>query len=262
MAQVEEIDSSVPSSRRMRIEWLLPVFFRPVRTMRAVAAEEQAQWLLPMLLLTVLTVILVIVAGPIRQQVILNTNVEPPPGFEYMTPEQQQQYMEAQQSNAGTAQSYIFPGVAALAGLWLSWFVFGGVLHLGMTLLGSRSSTTTAFNLVSWASMPFAIRLVVQIIAILVTKTLISSPGLSGFMDAESSGLQGYLRIVLGMVDIYLIWQLVLLVIGAASTGMARGKAFIAVLAVMLLVLALSALPGFGLAQLTGLNVDRPYIFF
>ena len=262
MAQVEEIDLSVPNSRRMRFEWLLPVFFRPARTMRAVAGEEQAQWLLPLLLLTILTIIHVIVAGPIRKQVILSSNTELPQGYEYMTPEQQQQYLDAQQSGAGTAQSYIFPGVAALAGLWLNWFVFGGILHLAMTMLGSRSSTTTAFNLVSWASMPFAIRLVVQIIAMLVTKTLISSPGLSGFMAADASGVLGYARIVLTLVDIYLIWQLVLLVIGASVTGLSRAKAFLGVLVVMLLVLVLAALPGFGMAQLSGLSVNQPFIFF
>ena len=262
MAQVEEIDVSVPSSRRMRFDWLLPVFFRPARTMRAVATEEQPQWLLPMLVLTILTIVLVIVAGPARQQAILNANVDLPPGYEWMTPEQQQQYMEAQKGNAGTAQSYIFPGVAALVGLWLSWFVFGGILHLAMTMLGSRSNTTTAYNLVSWASMPFAIRLVVQIIAMLVTKTLITSPGVSGFIAADASGMLSYARAILALVDIYLIWQLVLLIIGAAATGLSRNKAFFGVLAVMLLVLVLSALPGFGMAQLSGLNVDRPFIFF
>ena len=139
---------------------------------------------------------------------------------------------------------------------------FGGILHLAMTMLGSRSSTTTAFNLVSWASMPFAIRLVVQSIAMLVTKTLISSPGLSGFMAADASGVLGYARIVLTLVDIYLIWQLVLLVIGASVTGLSRAKAFLGVLVVMLLVLVLAALPGFGMAQLSGLSVNQPFIFF
>lgn len=262
MAQVEEIDLSVPDSRRMRFDWLLPVIFRPARTMRAVAAEEHAQWLLPMLLLTVLTIIFVIVAGPLRQQAILTAGVELPDSFQYMTPEQQEQFLQAQQSGAGTAQTHIFPGVAAVGGLWLSWFVLGGVLHLVMTLLGSRSSTTTAYNLASWASMPFALRLIVQMIAMLTTRTLITSPGLSGFVAADASGALAFARIVLSMVDIYLIWQFILLVIGASATGMSRGKAFAGVLIAVLLVLALGALPGFGMAQLSGLNVDRPFIFF
>lgn len=262
MAQVEEIDISVPDSRRMRFEWLLPVFIRPVRTMRAVAAEEHAQWLLPMLLLTVLTVIFMVVAGPLRQQAILTASVEMPEGFEYMTPEQQEQYFQAQQSGAGTAQTHIFPGVAALSGLWLSWFVLGGVLHLVMTLLGSRSSTTTAFNLASWASMPFALRLIVQMIAMLATKTLIAGPGLSGFVAADAAGALVFVRVMLGLVDIYLMWQLVLLVIGASATGLPRRKAIAGVLMVILLVLLLAALPGFGMAQLSGLSVDRPFMFF
>jgi hypothetical protein len=262
MAQVEEIDLSVPDSRRMRFEWLLPVFIRPARTMRSIAAEEHPQWLLPMLILTVLTILFVLVAGPLRQQSILGANVELPPGFEYMTPEQQEQYFQAQQSGAGTAQTHIFPGVAALSGLWLSWFVLGGVLHLVMTLLGSRSSTITAYNLTSWASMPFALRLIVQMIAMLITKTLISSPGLSGFIAADAAGALSFARVLLGLVDIYLIWQFVLLVIGSAATGLPRGKAFAGVLLVIVLVLVLGALPGFGLAQLSGLSVDRPFIFF
>jgi hypothetical protein len=68
--------------------------------------------------------------------------------------------------------------------------------------------------------------------------------------------------VLLGLVDIYLIWQFVLLVIGSAATGLPRGKAFAGVLLVIVLVLVLGALPGFGLAQLSGLSVDRPFIFF
>lgn len=246
----------------MRFDWLLPVFFRPTRTMRAVAAEEHAQWLLPMLVLTVLTILFVVVAGPLRQQAILTAGVELPESFQYMTPEQQEQFLQAQQSGAGIAQTHVFPGVAAVGGLWLSWFVLGGVLHLVMTLLGSRSSTTTAYNMASWASLPFALRLVVQMVAMLATRTLITSPGLSGFLAGDASGALVFARIVLSMVDIYLIWQFILLVIGASSTGMSRGKAFAGVLIAILLVLALGALPGFGMAQLSGLNVDRPFIFF
>ena len=86
--------------------------------------------------------------------------------------------------------------------------------------------------------------------------------GLSGFVAADAGGTLVFARAVLTMVDIYLIWQLVLLAIGASATGLSRGKAFFGVLVVMLLVLALGALPGFGMAQLSGLNVDRPFIFF
>ena len=89
-----------------------------------------------------------------------------------MTPEQQQQYMDAQSSMNGPATIYVFPAIGALAGLWLSWFLLGAFLHLVMTMLGGRGTNTSAFNIAAWASLPFAIRMIVQIIFMLTNKQL------------------------------------------------------------------------------------------
>ncbi len=263
MVEVEELGFQASASRRAQASWLASVFFRPVRTMRAVAAEERPVWVLPLLLLTILTLASVLVAGPLRQEAARTASVELPPSFEYMSPDQQQQYMQAQQNSASTTMTIVFPGTGALIGLWLSWFLLGGILHLGLTMLGSRSTSTAAFNLAAWASLTFAVRLIVQIIAMLTTHQLIHSPGVSGFLPADATGLLLFLKIILSMVDLYLIFQLVLLTIGAASTpGLARARAFGGVLASLILLLVLSALPGFLAAQLSGLSVDRPFFFF
>jgi hypothetical protein len=263
MAQVEEVDINVPEPRRMRFDWLLPVLVRPAKTMRAVMAEERAQWGLPLLLLTLLTLAFVLIAGPLRQQAALNAGVQIPEGFEYMPPDQQEQFMQAQQSGSGPVQTYVFPAIGALAGLWVSWFILGSILHLALTLLGSRSNSGTAYNLAAWASLPFAIRLIVQIVAMLVTKQVITSPGLSGFVPAEAEGVVSYLRVMLTFFDLYLIWQVILLVIGASATpGLTRVKSWSGVLATIVLMLVLAALPGFLGAQLNGLSVDRPFMFF
>jgi hypothetical protein len=159
--------------------------------------------------------------------------------------------------------STVFPGIGALLGLWMGWFVLGGILHLALTLLGSRSTTTTAFNLAAWSSVPFAIRLLVQIAAMLTAHQLISSPGVSGFIAADAAGVLMFLKGLLALIDLYLIWQVVLLVIGAASTpGLTLGKSLGGVLAAVLLVLVLSALPGFIASQLSGINADQMFIFF
>jgi hypothetical protein len=263
MVEVEELELSTLVTPRKRLEWFFSILVKPAKTIKEIASEDRAAWLLPLLVLTVLTLAIVLVSGPLRQQAILNAPPVLPPSFEYMTPEQQQQYLQAQASAAGDTQIYMFPMIGAATSLWVSWFVLGGILHLLLTMFGSRTNNTFAFNLAAWASVPFVIRLLVQIVAVLTARQLITSPGLSGFIAADASGAAGFFRIVLSMVDLYLIWQVIILVIGAATiTGLKYSKALAAVLISMVILLALAALPGFIASQINGMNVGRPFIFF
>lgn len=110
-------------------------------------------------------------------------------------------------------------------------------------------------NVVAWSSLPFFIRDIVQIIAILVTKQLITQPGLSGFMESGTTGLPAYLSSLLSFVDIYLIWQFILIGIGARKiSGLKAGKAWLATLIAIIIFLALKALPGLIGAQLGTLS--------
>jgi hypothetical protein len=263
MVEVEELNASVSVKGHKHFGWLPATLIRPAKTMTQVAGEEQPAWLLPLLLLTALTLISVLVAGPLRQAAALSAPPELPPNFQYMSPEQQEQFMQAQASMNGPAMTYLFPAIGALAGVWLSWFLLGAVLHLVMTLLGGRGSSSAAYNLAAWASLPFAIRLVIQIVAMVATHSLIGSPGLSGFIAADAAGAELFARILLRLVDLYLIWQFILLWLGAASTsGLTRGKAFSGVLITVVFLLVLSALPGFLSSQVSGLNISRPFMFF
>jgi hypothetical protein len=261
MAEFEAVDLPVPAERGRAFAWLPMTLFRPVRAMRAVGSETRPVWLIPLLLLSALTLISVFVTGPLMQEAI-RSGVAEPPDFQYMSPEQQQQYMQAQEIAAGPATTYTFPAVGRLVSLWFGWFLLGGILHLVLTLLGSRSNNTSAFNLAAWSSLPFAIRLIVQIGAMLVTHRLIDSPGLSGFLAEDAKGWLAFARSLLAMVDLYWLWQFALLWIGASLTaGLTRRKAFAGVLITILLMLVLGALPGFALAQLSGLNVNQPFFF-
>jgi hypothetical protein len=263
MVEVEEINVSAPTARQKYFGWLLSIFFKPLKTMQTIGSEERQTWLLPLLLLTILTIASALVAGPLRQQAAQNAVFVPPDSFQWMSPEQQQQYMEAQQSGNGPAMTVIFPMIGALLGLWFGWLLSGSILHLVLTLFGSRSNNTLAYNLAAWSALPFALRLIVQIIAMLFTKALISSPGLSGFVAADAGQALLFARVLLRLIDLYLIWQIILLSLGAAATsGLSRKKAFGGVMVSMLLLVILSALPGFLIAQFSGLNVTRPFMFF
>lgn len=169
--------------------------------------------------------------------------------------------MQAQASASGPVQTYVFPAIGALAGVWVSWFALGAVLHLALTMLGSRGTSTSAFNLTAWASLPFALRSLVQLGAMLFGKTLINSGGLSGFVAADAQGGLLYARLLLAAVDLYLIWQIVLLWIGARASGLPRGKALLGVLASVLLLVGLGALLRFLVAQLAGLSTNGLFFF-
>ena len=73
---------------------------------------------------------------------------------------------------------------------------------------------------------------------------VIASPGLSGF----ASGV--FLTQVLARVDIFLLWCVVLMVIGFAVTdGLPRAKAFLGVMLVILILLSVQAGLGAALAR-------------
>ncbi len=264
MVEVEELDAYLPAPRRERLIWLLSIWYAPRRTLAAITRQERAVWLLPLLILSVLALATVFAAGPLRQAAAAANPPEPPESFQWMTPEQQQQYLDAQASAYGPVQVYVFPAISALASVWLSWFLLGAVLHLALTTLGSSNSITmtTAYNITAWASLPFALRHLVQLSAMLGGKTLINNPGLSGFLAPDASGWLLFARLLLGAIDLYLIWQIFLLWTGVRVTGMARGKAFTAVLISVLLLVIIGALLQFLAAQLAGLDVQSQFMFF
>jgi hypothetical protein len=240
--------------RRFDLPRAQTILFRPRRGFQEMASESRATWQTPILLLSLTAILVVIVAGYLKTRAALMGEIPLPPDWQFWTPEMQNNYMQAQQATQGPVFMYIMPMVGSLAGLWVGWLLLAALLHFGSTLLGGRGSMQSALNIVAWASLPFAIRDILRIVFMFATGHAITSPGLSGFASA------GFLASLLTRLDIFLIWQVVLLVIGFALTdGLPRLKAVMGVLVVMLLVLLAQA----GLASLGvsfgGLAVQRPF---
>jgi hypothetical protein len=177
-----------------------------------------------------------------------------------MPPEMQAQYMQATQATSSPVFLYVFPAVTSLGAVWLGWLLVTSLLHLVLTLLGGRGDTGSTLNIVAWSGMPFAVRDIVRAVFVLVTRQLLTSPGFSGFIPADSAGWTAYLGQLLRLVDIYVIWNMVLLVLGIlASTKLSKVKAVGSVIFTVLLLLALQALIGFLVSSLSSLNVIRPF---
>lgn len=260
-AETELSLNHVEKPRRLHFEWVFPLFFRPARTLKTIVERDTPVWFTPLLILSLLAIVVVLVTGPIRaieaQQV-----GELPPDFQYWAPEQQEEYMNSQSNRANPLFIYLFPMLGALIGIWVSWFLLGSILHLALTLAGSRGNSLQASNLVGWASLPLAIRFIMQAIVTTTNQRLVQAPGVSGFIAADAEGFSAFLRILLTFVDIYLIWQLVLLMIGSLPlTGLSRGKAWPAVMITVILMLVLQTVPGYVGQLLGGLSLTRGFFF-
>ena len=231
------------------------ILLRPRQAFREIASESRSTWLTPMLILTIAAILVVIDAGYLNSRAAMMGEIPLPPDWEFWTPEMQNNYMQAQQATQGPTFVYIIPMVGSLTGLWLGWLLLAGLLHFGSTLLGGRGSMQSALNVVAWASLPFAVRDLLRIIFMLAAGHAIVSPGLSGFTSTP-----GFIAQFLTRVDIFLIWRVVLLVIGFAMTdGLTRGKAVTGVLVVVLLVLLAQAGLGALASNFGGLAVQRPF---
>jgi hypothetical protein len=208
-----------------------------------------------MLILTITAALVVFVGGYQKSRAAMMGEIALPPDWEFWTPEMQDNYMRAQQATQGPTFLYVFPLVGALTGLWVGWLLLAGLLHFGSTLLGGRGSMQSALYVVAWGSLPFALRYLLRIIFMLSTGHAIVSPGLSGFVS--SAGLLSQLSM---RFDIFLVWSIILLVIGfGIAEGLSRGKAVTGVLVVMLLVLLAQSGLGALLSGIGGTAVQRPF---
>lgn len=245
---------------RFHFGWVLPVFLRPRQAFAEIVSHANGSWLTPLLLLTLAALLQVGASGYVRQQMALTGEMQLPPDFQYYTPEQQAQFMQAAQATQSPVFLYVLPAAVRIGQIWLGWLLVGGLLHLILTMLGGRGDTGAALNLVAWAGLPLGVRDLVQAVAIFSSGKLIQSTGFAGFVDATSGGAAAFAAAFLALVDIYLIWHIALLIVGVnTGTALARPKVWGGVLVTLLFVLSFQALIGFGLSQLGGTSIIRPF---
>ncbi len=260
MAETEILPSQ--KKRKLNLAWLIEILYKPSEVFKQVPAGTEFNWLTPLLAFTCTTLILVLLQGSIRQAAVTSGEIQYPPGFEFYTQEQQAQFIQALQATSSPVFTYLLPGITQLAGIWIGWMIVGGLLHLILTLLGGRGTTSVSLSLVAWASAPFILRDIIRIIYILITDQLIQTPGLAGFVPNSESQLFIYFAQLLSLIDIFLIWHTILLMIGARiATHISKKKAVIGVLTTILFVIAAQALLGYLIGLLSNLSVTRPFFF-
>lgn len=241
---------------------ILQLFYRPRSVFNWIASEGGRLWIFPLLLLTVVTLLRILVGGWLEVQRASQGEILLPPDWPYYTPEMQAQYIQAAEATKSPVFVYVLPIIVDLTAIWLGWIIISSLLHLAFTLVGGRGTNVSTSNLVAWAGLPFTLRELLRIIYLLIVQHPIMRAGLSGFVSQTGSNGLLFISALLSLTDIFLIWHIVLLIIGARQIEtVSNVKSLAVILFLISLSLALQAGTSVLGSQLGGMVVTRPFYF-
>lgn len=225
---------SAPHKSPSFFHLLLGILIRPRVTLAAIRENGRRTWLIMAVIAIILVMLPAIVSGPItaRQSAEAFQQAQAQFGNEGGSgvitsgaPEGGEVVMtEAPAFISSPIFTTAIPAIGGVFGLVIGWLLWGGALHLLGSMVGGRNTFGQMLQTVVWAWTPFGIRNIVQTVYIAVTGELIAHPGLSGFVAPEpppegvlftppNTG-QLVLQSLLGRIDVYLFWNLALLLIG------------------------------------------------
>lgn len=151
------------------------------------------------------------------------------------------------------ALSTVLGMLGQAAGVIVRWLLWAVALYIVATVSGGRSSFGQTLHMVAWTWLPYAVRGLVQTVYLLFGGAAITFAGLSGFAPgareaAAGTGTlsagQAVVQHLLAQVDVYWVWNLVLLVLGVMTVAhLARRKSILVTAGVWLLITALGLVP-------------------
>jgi hypothetical protein len=135
--------------------------------------------------------------------------------------------------------------------------MLGSLVNLFSITFGGQANTHMAIVFSAWSALPLGIRGLMQIVYALATSASIQSVGLSGFAPSTNTNLAILLEKLLGQIDIYFIWQVILLAIGiGVMTKLDQKKTILIALSSTLAIVIVKCLLGLGLEKLSSLNLS------
>lgn len=230
---------------------------RPRSALVALRESSRPSWIWIALVTLILSILPLLVAAPITARVaaeaIQETMDRQAELGQEITPEMQAQ---AAQFSTSPIFTMLLPGIARIFGLVLLWLAWSGSLHLLSTITGGSNSFRQMWRAVVWSWIPFALRGLLQTVFILATGELITRPGLSALVapNETGAGAESALQIpgtgelflsgVLGQIDLFVVWNLILLVLSVEITArISRRKSILITLGVWVVLVLLSVLP-------------------
>lgn len=230
-----------PQQPQSFLSKLLGIIIRPRSVFADIAQHDSRAWVLMGLISFLLIMLPVIVSGPIQQQ-LLRAQFEENRDQFGLPEESADESVNPTAIITSPIITTVIPAITAVIGLAFGWLLWSGALHLISSLTGGRNSYLQMLRVVIWSWVPYGIRAIVQTIYISSTNQLITNPGLSGLVSGGPTPEDPFapvnpgmlaLRAFLSPLEIYLFWQLALLIVGTtAVSGQSTRKSAGAVLIV------------------------------
>lgn len=253
-------EDKAPAPGREKLPRLLwGMIVRPRTTLEILREREGRTWWLPALLAVLLTVLPIVVSAPmtadqVREAVLASQQQQGEQRGTEASPEEQAQMEQAMSVAASPLITVVFPAIGGVIGRVVGWLAWAGALYLAGVAIGGRSTFAQMFRTVIWTWLPYALRGLLQTVYILASGQAIANPGLSGLVResrpvgemvlAPPSPGQTLLVALLSRVDLFWIWNLILLVTGVTVvTRLPQRKAVLVTVGVWLLLTALSLVP-------------------
>ncbi len=227
------------------------VVARPRKTLSLLHAPSRA-WLLMALLSLALILLPQLVAPSTVSGDVIPDGLPNPSRPIIIEQEMDAPYMDAPYMDAPTASGpSVLALIGSIVGTLVVWLLWGLALYVASVFLGRSSTFGEMFRLTVWCSVPQAVRGLTQAAYTLITRAPIVNAGLSGFvLDKNAPPVlppgpgQLALASILAQVDIYLVWQLLLLILGlTAFTNLPRKKSVLAVLVIWGVLALLGVIP-------------------
>lgn len=244
---------------------LVGIWVRPGRTLRTIAAGPAWLWLVPVALALVLAVGQGFASAPARDAAQRARNQA---ALEASLAAMPAEYRDTLPADATTVPepsqvlTLWVPLALGVAGVFFGWLVRAAVLHISSLALGGQQTFGQMYRTSAWASFPLLLRTLVQTLYAAAGGGLVTSPGLSGLLPAPAApGAAGAFTaapatlpaILLGRLDLFTLWYLVLLAFAVvAASKLSRSKALV----VAAIYAVLSVLTGLGQLLTRGITGD------
>jgi hypothetical protein len=252
----DERESAETTEKRGFLRLLLGTLIRPAATMRALSRQQRRWWGVIALLMLVALGAHAFAYANANAEHLYQSQLE---FYENMTEEERGPYMQPPERRSTPLVTIAVRLLGSVVGTVVTWLIWAGALYLLGVFFGQNGAKFGGlFAMTLWAWVPYVVRNIVQAVYMFVTNHAIYNQGLSGLAYDQApptmfSSFQPYvapstgdllLARVLGRVDIYTVWNVVLLIAGVhAFSQLGRRKSIWLTVGLWLLFTALTLLP-------------------
>jgi hypothetical protein len=197
---------------------LVGVITRPRATFGSMRDAERGHWWVVFLVALIALVLNTVATVPIQVEASQAAFEAQMSQMEGLDEAQMAQVEQTQAIMSSTAVLSAIGTVTGIIGLLIGYGIRAGVLFaLGM-VLGGQASFKQIWRMAVWTTLPMAVGTFVSAIAIVATGQLPAAGLTYALTEPELAAASPLVIAILGRIDLYMIWSLVLIAIGIRAT--------------------------------------------